>query len=218
MDGINETLNNHGSNLTTTIANQGWMIQNRLDGIHKGILENNRRNRWGRATFVYTAGAKITGAPNGPFIQPTPSLVVPKNEFWILRSFPFTSNVITPEAFLTIENQGRQLIWASKQNTSSLGGDSMALPGEEIIIGITAAEANQMIWGSLVYERVIIGEEPVPSNQGPKGEVLAGRNTHEPTRDQIMTMPGPRENMPHEIINTDGKPPLVDSGVDPNSV
>lgn len=218
MDGINETLNNHGNTLTQTVATHGYAIRNRLDEISKGILETNRRNRWGRFSFIYTATAKITGSPNGPVIQPTPPLIVPKNEIWILRSFPFTAMPVSPEAYLTIENQGRQLLWSSKQNTSSLGGDSIALPGEELLVGIIAAEANQVVWGSVIFERTLVGEDAIPANLGPKGELLASRNTHDPIRDEIMAMPGPRPSEQLETVNTDGRPALVDSGIDPTGV
>lgn len=193
LDTIGNAMKPHMMALGTVADMHATKITNQLKDINRGISDLGRGDlgdEWGRAV-IHLPGT------NGYF---TPALRAQMNQIWLIQSIIITAiPTAASEAITLVTDSGVVLFTTGRTITTGtgtfsplddtviVGGTIAIMPGEHVIAQGTTGTTGQIV---ISYIAKNLKAKALPANTGSSHEEFTGKNTHEPARDEIMSVTG----------------------------
>jgi hypothetical protein len=204
FEDMSKALNPHAEKLNNTIHLQGALLHTRLGGIEKALSDMARPD-------IGDLWADL--GMNGVLAAKTPKEigVVQLNEVLMVQAFAAIGAAAVKRVILRANGRLRASLPVLEASPGLVtpGGDIVFLAGEIITI---EAEAEGQVEVTVTCVRRGLQVRPVAANTGVSGERDASMNTHDPARDIIASRTGGYSELPPEVRDTGGSPPLIHPG------
>src|SRR2546430_4870921 len=192
LDDISNILTPHASRLNQTIASTGVFLHSKLDAIEEAIRESAQadwNDRWFRLNFK----KKIKGEEE--------LAECPVNEIWAIQAITVDGLQEKSPAFIVLLDQRILLFSVIKEGlgTENVSGNIVVLPGETI--SILAREEGAFSFTIHMLRHKIQVKPTMQHSRA--GELVQGRNTHDPERDIIRSKTGIYVGSPRETESVD---------------
>ena len=206
FDDMSKVLNPHAEKLNNTIHLQGALLHTRLGSIEKALSDLGRPDSGDLWTDL-GINAKLSAK------EPRELTTVQMNETLLVQAIAaFCPNIKTVKSiFIRANGRLRARINVEPEATGLLtpGGDIAFLPGE-LITAEFQGEGEAELTVTCIRRGLQV--RPTSANTGVSGELDASMNTHDPARDIIASRTGGYSELPPEVRDTGGSPPLIHPG------
>lgn len=200
-DEVSKALTPHANSLNETLHLQGALLHTRLGAIEQHLSDLARPD-------VGDLWADLGSNKALEALTPVEIGVVQMNEILAVQSIAATGAATVKRVNVRANRRLRASLPISETapGLTTPGGDLVFLPGE--IITVEGEGAGQ-VEITVTCIRRGLPVRPAPANTGVSGEFLAPSNTHDLARDLIASRTGQYVEIPGEVIDTGGNPPVT---------